>query len=73
MRIFKVKQDGVIYKVYEAIRDFNELIIEWKYVGSTIYNYQAYGYIRQHGREYNPSVDRVMKVWDGIGTYMKRI
>jgi hypothetical protein len=24
------------------------------------------------GREYNPAIDRVMKTWDGIGTYMKR-
>ena len=72
MRIFKVKKQGIIYKVYEAIRDFNGLIIDWEYVGETIYNFKAYGYVNQMGREYNPTIDRVMKTWDGIGTYMKR-
>ena len=73
MRIFKIKKQGVIYKVYEAVKDFNGLIIDWEFVGDTIYNFQAYGYVRQRGREYNPAIDRVMKTWDGIGTYMKRI
>ena len=44
MRIFKVRKQGIIYKVY-----------------------------RQNGREFNPATDRVMKTWDGIGTYMKRV
>lgn len=73
MRIFKVRKQGIIYKVYEAIRDFNGLIIDWQLVGETFYNYKAYQYIRQMGREYNPATDRVMRTWDGIGTYMKRV
>ena len=73
MRIFKIKKQGIIYKVYEAIRDFNGLIIDWEYVGETIYNFKAYQYIRQNGREFNPATDMVMKTWDGIGTYMKRV
>ena len=71
MRVFKVVKSGIIYKVYEAIRNVNGLIIEWKFVGDTIYNFKAYGYVRQMGREYDPAIDRVMKTWDGIGRYMK--
>ena len=71
MRIFKIKKDGIIYNVYEAIRDCNGLIIDWEFVGDTIYNFSAYSYVRQHGREYNPAVDRVVRTWDGYGRYMK--
>lgn len=72
MRIFKVKKDGIIYKVYEAVKDFNETIIKWKYVGEAQSSYWAYEYIRLNGREYNPLVDKVKVVWwDGQGTYMR--
>jgi hypothetical protein len=73
MRIFKVKKDGASYKVYEATRGINGLIINWRFVGDTIYFFKAYEFIRQNGREFNPATDRVMKTWDGIGTYMKRV
>lgn len=72
MRIFKVKKQGIIYKVYEATRGFNGLIISWRFVGDTFYYYRALDFIRQNGREFDPATDRVMKTWDGIGTYMKR-
>ena len=73
MRIFKVKRQGVLYKVFEALQETTGLIIGWKLVGSTLYEWNAASYIRQNGRLYDPTIDRVLVVWqDGIGTYMKR-
>ena len=72
MRIFKIKKQGIMYKVYEALQDFRGLITGWKFVGSTFYEWNADSWIQQNGRHYNPYTDRVMKVWDGIGTYMRR-
>ena len=72
MRIFKVRKQGIVYKVYEALQDIKGLIIGWKFVGSTFYEIHADSWIKQNGRFYNPYTDRVLKTWDGIGTYMKR-
>lgn len=73
MRIFKVKKNGILYEVYEAIRNINGLIIDWEFVGDTLYNFEAYHYISLNGREYDPAFDRVMKTWGGIGRYMKGV
>ena len=70
MRVFKIKKCGILYKVYEGLKNASGLIVEWKYIGDTLYNYQAYAYVRQNGREYDPSIDRVAKVWGGYGYYM---
>jgi hypothetical protein len=72
MRIFKIKRQGIVYKVYEALQDVKGLITGWKFVGSSFHEWKVASWVRQNGRLYNPYSDRVMKTWDGIGTYMRR-
>jgi hypothetical protein len=71
MRIFKVKKQGIIYKVYEGLQDLKGVIFEWELKGRTIHRWQAEEYIRMNGREFNEYTDRVIKTWDGYGRYMK--
>jgi hypothetical protein len=71
MRIFKIKRQGIVYKVYEALQDFSGLITGWKLVGSSFYEWHADNWIKLQGRHFNPQTDRVMKTWDGYGRYMK--
>ena len=71
MRIFKIKKQGIIYKVYEALQDARGLITNWRFVGDTLYYFKAHHYVAMNGREFNEYTDRVLKTWDGYGRYMK--
>lgn len=70
MRVFKIKKVGIFFKVYEGLRNANDLIIEWQYKGRSLYEYEAEAYVRRNGREFNPNCDRVAKLWGGYGYYM---
>lgn len=72
MRIFMITRCGVFFKVFEGLRNTSGLIVEWKYKGRSLREFDARNYIRLNGREFNPTIDRVAKVWGGYGYYMYR-